>query len=237
MLLADLDQVDGPRESSLVRVRRVAADDEHTPRGIEPALDLVVHVLAAHDPVSPVEIGIGEAGRTYSSPLTTSGDITNLVAAGLFWGVSRPLTQLSRLWTLVAIGRKGAPVVEDELFERGLQVRREVLGAEYVDASLEAAGPFTMAFQRLLTEWAWGLAWSRPGLDRKTRSLLKLAILTALGRPDELAVYVRGALATGCTVQEIQEVLLHATVYCGTPAGRQAFLAADAALKAAGAVE
>jgi 4-carboxymuconolactone decarboxylase len=123
------------------------------------------------------------------------------------------------------------------MFERGLQVRREVLGAEYVDANLEDASTFTLAFQRLITEWVWGYAWTRPGLDRKTRSLLNLGILTALRRPDELAIYVRGALASGCTVQEIQEVLLHATVYCGTPAGRQAFLAADAALKAAGAVE
>lgn len=128
-------------------------------------------------------------------------------------------------------------MVDDELFERGLRVRREVLGAQYVDASLEDASTFTTAFQRLLTEWAWGYAWSRPGLDRKTRSLMNLGILTALGRPDELAVYVRGALATGCTVEEIQEALLHATVYCGTPAGRQAFLAADEALKAAGAID
>jgi 4-carboxymuconolactone decarboxylase len=128
-------------------------------------------------------------------------------------------------------------VVDDELFERGLRVRREVLGAQYVDASLEDASTFTTAFQRLLTEWAWGYAWSRPGLDRKTRRLMNLGILTALGRPDELAVYVRGALATGCTVEEIQEALLHATVYCGTPAGRQAFLAADEALKAAGAID
>jgi 4-carboxymuconolactone decarboxylase len=140
--------------------------------------------------------------------------------------------------TLAATGEEVA-ALEDEMFERGLQVRREVLGAQYVDASLEDASTFTIAFQRLLTEWAWGYVWSRPGLDRKRRSLLNLGILTALGRPDELAVYVRGAPATGCTMQEIQEVLLHATVYCycGTPAGRQAFLAADAVLKAAGAVE
>lgn len=128
-------------------------------------------------------------------------------------------------------------MVEEKLFERGLQVRREVLGPEYVEASIEEASTFTTPFQQLLTEWAWGYAWSRPGLDRKTRSLLNLGILTALNRPDELAVYVRGALTTGCTVEEIQEVLLHATVYCGTPAGRQAFLAADAALKAAGVIE
>jgi 4-carboxymuconolactone decarboxylase len=94
-----------------------------------------------------------------------------------------------------------------------------------------------MGFQRLLTEWAWGYAWSRPGLDRKTRSMLNLAILTALGRPQELGIYVKGALTTGVSVAEIQEVLLHATVYCGTPAGRQAFQAAHEALKAEGALE
>jgi 4-carboxymuconolactone decarboxylase len=125
-------------------------------------------------------------------------------------------------------------MTESELFERGLAVRREVLGAEYVDASIAGADEFMMGFQRLLTEWAWGYAWSRPGLDRKTRSMLNLAILTALGRPQELGIYVKGALATGVSAEEIQEVLLHATVYCGTPAGRQAFLAADEVLKAEG---
>jgi 4-carboxymuconolactone decarboxylase len=125
---------------------------------------------------------------------------------------------------------------ESEVFERGLAVRREVLGAEYVDANMAGADEFMMPFQRLLTEWAWGYAWSRPGLDRRTRSMLNLAMLTALGRSEELGIYVKGALASGVTVEEIQEILLHATVYCGTPAGRQAFLAAHAALEAAGAL-
>jgi 4-carboxymuconolactone decarboxylase len=129
-----------------------------------------------------------------------------------------------------------AIVANNELFEKGLEIRREVLGAEYVDANLAGADDFLMGFQRLLTEWAWGYAWSRPGLDRKTRSMLNLAILTALGRPQELGIYVKGALASGVSVVEIREVLIHATVYCGTPAGRQAFLAAHAALKAEGAL-
>ena len=125
---------------------------------------------------------------------------------------------------------------DSELFEQGLQVRREVLGAEYVDANLAETDEFMMAFQRVVTEWAWGYAWARPGLDRKTRSMLNLGILTALGRPDELSIYVKGALATGVSVDEIKEVLIHATVYCGTPAGRQAFRAAHAALLAEGAL-
>ena len=127
-------------------------------------------------------------------------------------------------------------MVESELFERGVQARREVLGAEYVDASLADADEFMMAFQRVVTELAWGYAWSRPGLDRKTRSMLNLAILTALGRPDVLGIYVKGALATGVSVDEIKETLIHATVYCGTPAGRQAFQAAHEALLAEGAL-
>jgi 4-carboxymuconolactone decarboxylase len=126
---------------------------------------------------------------------------------------------------------------EGELFERGLEVRREVLGAEYVDASIAGADEFMLPFQQLLTEWAWGYAWSRPGLDRRTRSMLNLGMLTALGRYEELGIYVKGALESGVTVDEIREVLLHATVYCGTPAGRQAFLAAHAALKKAGAID
>jgi 4-carboxymuconolactone decarboxylase len=127
-------------------------------------------------------------------------------------------------------------VIESELFEKGLQVRREVLGAEYVDANLAEADDFMMAFQRIVTEWAWGYTWSRPGLDRKTRSMLNLGILTALGRPQELGIYVKGAIASGVTVDEIREILVHATVYCGTPNGRQAFLAAHEALKAEGAL-
>ena len=127
-------------------------------------------------------------------------------------------------------------MAESELFERGLQARRDVLGAEYVDANLADTDEFMMAFQRVVTEWAWGYAWSRPGLDRKTRSMLNLAILTALGRPDELGIYVKGALATGVSVDEIKEILIHATVYCGTPAGRQAFRAAHEALLAEGAL-
>ena len=102
--------------------------------------------------------------------------------------------------------------------------------------NLAGTDEFMMAFQRVVTELAWGYAWSRPGLDRKTRSMLNIAILTALGRPDVLGIYVKGALATGVSVDEIKEILIHATVYCGTPAGRQAFEAAHEALLAEGAL-
>jgi 4-carboxymuconolactone decarboxylase len=124
----------------------------------------------------------------------------------------------------------------DDLFERGLALRREVLGAEYVDKSLHSANDFMMAFQRITTEWCWGYAWTRPGLDRKTRSLINLAMLTALNRSPEIKLHVRGALNNGVTVDEIKEVLIHATIYCGIPAGLDAFKAANEVLKEVGAV-
>lgn len=126
---------------------------------------------------------------------------------------------------------------DDELFQAGLKVRREVLGADYVDRSLESANDFTAPFQRMATEWCWGAAWTRPGLDRRTRSLMNLAMLTALGKPNELKLHVKGALNNGVNVEEIQEALLHATVYCGIPAGLEAFRAANEALKEAGAIK
>jgi 4-carboxymuconolactone decarboxylase len=122
------------------------------------------------------------------------------------------------------------------LFEAGLSIRREVLGSDYVDASLRKANDFTMAFQRITTEWCWGYAWARPGIDRKTRSMLNLAMLTALNRPAEIRLHVRGALNNGVTVDEMREVLLQATVYCGIPAGLDAFKAANEVLQEAGAV-
>ena len=115
-------------------------------------------------------------------------------------------------------------------------MRHEVLGAEYVNTRLAGSDDFMMAFQRIVTEWAWGSAWSNTGLDHRTRSILNLGILTALGRFDELGIYVKGTLRSGVSVAEIQDTLAHATVYCGTPAGRQAFLAAHHTLTAEGAL-
>src|ERR1700760_3359828 len=124
---------------------------------------------------------------------------------------------------------------ESELFKKGLGARRDVLGKDYVDGSIARADDFMTAFQRITTEWCWGYAWSRPGLDRKTRSMLNLAMLTALNRPAEIKLHVKGALANGVSVAEIQETLLHATIYCGIPAGLDAFKAAHQVLIAEGA--
>ena len=113
-----------------------------------------------------------------------------------------------------------------ELFEKGLQIRREVLGAEYVDASISQADDFSRPLQELVTEYCWGNVWSRPGLDRKTRSLLNLAMLTALNRPHEVKLHLKGALNNGCSKNDIMEVLLQSAIYCGVAAAMDSLRAA-----------
>ena len=108
-------------------------------------------------------------------------------------------------------------------FEQGLEIRKEVLGAEHVERSLAAAEDFSRPFQELITEYCWGAVWGRPGLPRKTRSLLNLAMLTALNREEEFRLHVRAAFRNGVTREEIAEVLLQAAIYCGVPAANSAF--------------
>ena len=112
----------------------------------------------------------------------------------------------------------------------GMRVRREVLGDEHVDRAVAETTPFTADFQDLIARYAWGEIWSRPGLDRKTRSCITLTALTALGHFEELALHVRAALRNGLTPDEIKEVLLQAAVYCGVPAANQAFAVAQRVL-------
>ena len=121
-----------------------------------------------------------------------------------------------------------------ELYEKGLAVRREVLGAEHVDHAIKTADPFNQPLQELVTEYCWGAVWGRPGLPKKIRSMLNLAMLTALGKPHELKLHVRGALRNGVTREEISEVLLQTAIYCGVPAAVDAFRNAREALKEAG---
>ena len=118
-----------------------------------------------------------------------------------------------------------------DMFEQGLQTRRDVLGADYVDRSLAQADDFMMAFQRITTEWAWDYVWNRPGLDRRTRSLLNLAMLTALGKSAELKLHVKGALRNGVTKEEIREVLIQVAIYAGIPCGVDSFRIAREAFK------
>ena len=117
--------------------------------------------------------------------------------------------------------------MSDEQFERGLAMRKQVMGEDFVACAYAGVTDFTAPLQQHITRNAWGETWQRPGLDLKTRSLVTVAMLTALGRQNELKGHVRGALNNGATVQEIQEVLLHATLYCGVPAAVEAFRSAS----------
>jgi 4-carboxymuconolactone decarboxylase len=109
------------------------------------------------------------------------------------------------------------------LFDQGLEVRKAVLGAEYVETSIKNADDFNRPLQDLVTEYCWGAVWTREGLSRKTRSMLNLAMLSILNRPHELELHLRGALRNGCTKEEIREVLLQVAIYAGVPAGVDAF--------------
>ena len=109
--------------------------------------------------------------------------------------------------------------MDKALYNKGLQIRREVLGAEYIDKQIAAAtDEFSKTLQDLVTEYCWGAAWSRPGLDRKQRSMLNLALLIALNRSTEFKTHVRGALTNGLTKNDILEVIVHCMIYCGVPA-------------------
>lgn len=124
----------------------------------------------------------------------------------------------------------------DGHLSRGLQVRREVLGDEHVERSMERTSEFSRPVQELVTAYCWGAVWTREELDRRTRSLINLAMLTALNRPAELRIHVRGAINNGCTVAEVQEVLLQTAVYCGVPAALEAFRIAETTLEEEGAM-
>jgi 4-carboxymuconolactone decarboxylase len=122
-----------------------------------------------------------------------------------------------------------------DVFDKGLAIRREVLGADYVDNAIKSADDFNRPLQEFVTEYCWGAVWGRPGLSKKTRSMLNLAMLTALNKPHELKLHVRGALKNGVTREEISEIFLHAAVYAGVPAAVDAFRTAREVLKEAGA--
>jgi 4-carboxymuconolactone decarboxylase len=118
----------------------------------------------------------------------------------------------------------------DDAHERGMKVRREVLGDEHVDAAVERTSDFTADFQDLITRYAWGEIWTRPGLDRRTRSAITLTALIALGRFEELRMHLRAALRNGLEEDELKEVLLQSAIYCGVPAANTAFAVAQEVL-------
>lgn len=121
-----------------------------------------------------------------------------------------------------------------EKFERGLKTRRAVLGAEYVDRSLEQADEFNWAMQQMTTEWCWDEIWNRPGIERRDRSILNLGMTAALNRPQEFKLHLRGALNNGLTKDELKEIFLQIGVYCGVPAALDCFRIAKEVFKEAG---
>ena len=120
---------------------------------------------------------------------------------------------------------------DSERYKGGMKVRREVLGDAHVDRSLTHLSDFNHDFQNLITRYAWGEIWQRPGLPRHTRSLLTISMLVALNRNDELRLHLRAALKNGVTPEEVREVLLHSAIYCGVPAANSAFHIASEILK------
>ena len=123
--------------------------------------------------------------------------------------------------------------MSDDIYEEGMAVRRAVLGDDHVDRAIERTSEFTAPFQDFITRYAWGSIWTREQLDRRTRSAITLAALTALGREHELAMHVRAALRNGLSATEIGEVLLHTSVYAGVPVANRAFAIADEVLREA----
>lgn len=121
-----------------------------------------------------------------------------------------------------------------DAFEKGLKTRREVLGAEYVDQAIRNADAFNLPLQELVTEYCWNEIWNRPGLDRKTRSVVNLAMLTALNRPHELKLHVKGAINNGLSKDEIAEIFLQSAIYCGVPAAIDSFRTAKDVFKEMG---
>ncbi|MFM8256922.1 MAG: carboxymuconolactone decarboxylase family protein [Polynucleobacter sp.] len=121
-----------------------------------------------------------------------------------------------------------------DAFEKGLKTRREVLGAEYVDQAIRNADDFNLPLQELVTEYCWNEIWNRPGLDRKTRSIVNLAMLTALNRPHELKLHVKGAINNGLSKDEIAEIFLQSAIYCGVPAAIDSFRTAKDVFKEIG---
>jgi len=121
-----------------------------------------------------------------------------------------------------------------ELFEKGLEIRRAVLGADFVDNAIKGADDFSRPLQELVTEYCWGEVWGRPGLDRKTRSMLNLAMLSALNRPHEIKLHIKGALTNGLTKNDIMEIFLQVAIYCGVPAAVDSFRIAREAFKEMG---
>jgi 3-oxoadipate enol-lactonase/4-carboxymuconolactone decarboxylase len=178
-------------------------------------------IAAADDPATPREHGAAIAEAIPGARLVVIANAAHLA------NVERPDAVTAAILSHLA---PEAIVADAALRSTGERIRREVLGDAHVDAAAARATPFTADFQDYITRAAWGAIWSRPGLDRRTRSAITIAMLAALGRDDELALHVRAARTNGLSLAELREILLQTAVYCGVPAANHAFAVASAAL-------
>ena len=205
----------------------------------------VLAIAGAHDAAAPVEGMQLVADTVQDGRLVVLDDVAHLAPAEAPAEVARLLLELflgedwSRLRSTTdgdgstAIGGRAEsrPPGEGDRYDAGMTVRREVLGDAHVDRAVAATTGFTEDFQRFITEYAWGSVWTRPGLDRRSRSMITLTALIARGHEDELAMHVRAARTNGLTDDEIKEVILHSAIYCGVPAANTAFRIANQVLE------
>jgi len=195
----------------------VAAMDQRSRLSAITAPTLVL--AAALDPSTPPDMGALIASGIPGARFVVVPDAAHLANV-----------EAADLVTAALLAHLALAELDD--YERGLRVRREVLGDRHVDAALAGATPLTAVFQRLVTEYAWGGVWDRPGLDRRTRSCITVGMLVALGRWEELALHLRAARTNGVSVDELTEVLLQSAVYCGVPAANHGFAVAAEVLAA-----
>jgi 3-oxoadipate enol-lactonase/4-carboxymuconolactone decarboxylase len=187
----------------------------------------VLAVTGEHDPIAPPEVMGAVADGVPDGRLVVLPDVSHLAPAE----APAVVAQLVRSHLL---GEPEPDPAQQSRYDAGLAVRREVLGDAHVDRALAGTTDFTGAYQELITEYAWGSVWTRPGLDRRSRSLITLTALVAGGHHEELAMHVRAGLRNGLTVVEIQECLLQTAVYCGVPAANTAFRIAQQVLASEG---
>jgi 3-oxoadipate enol-lactonase/4-carboxymuconolactone decarboxylase len=178
-------------------------------------------IAGANDPATPPSHGQAIADGIPGARLVVIGDAAHLA------NLERPDLVTAALLSHLA---PGAILDDAAAGSGGDRVRREVLGDAHVDAARARATPFTRDFQDYITRAAWGSVWSRPGLDRRTRSAITVAMLVALGRDDELALHLRAARTNGLSIAELREILIQTAVYCGVPAANHAFHVASVAL-------
>ena len=187
----------------------------------------VLAVAGAHDPVTPPDLLSEVADGVRDGRLVVLPDASHLAPA-------EAPAEVARLIRTHLLDEPAPDPAQQSRYDAGLAVRREVLGDDHVDRALAGTTDLTRPFQELITEYAWGSVWTRPGLDRRSRSLITLTALVAGGHHEELAMHVRAALRNGLTVEEIQECLLQTAVYCGVPAANTAFRIAQQVLETEG---